>query len=253
MRAWLFLLAACSHTAAGPPPAAPVTAQAPQSTAPARPQPAQTLARVGVEHGSWTDVRIDGTDAAAQELCERVVAQEIVRAHPVQVRALRGCATEPLPHGVASAVQLVALEQVNAENVMLGDLLTGVKHQHDLTGTGTLQRVFPLDTRQRCDAMLAEMEGEDWRREAEIRTQEARFIDDEAKQTADREQTACGELATQQADCAKQPADDRRVCQLALDEQRRKCDMAKLIRKTLEARRASPKPVPHLQRSCRVP
>jgi hypothetical protein len=239
MRPLLVLLVACSH--ATPPPAVIGHGATPAATA------ADLRARVAVAGGgSWIDVRVDGTDAAARAFCQRLVERELRAPHGVvDMTVARECAAEALPAATAAgAYRLVERERVSSDDASLDDMLAG--HRDELAhATGQLVRMFPAADRVACEQQKAGLDAGDYQAWFQDQQAEQATIDSEVAEARGREKRACDDVHRLQP-CTKGDT----PCDVLHADVTRTCNQATATRQTLEQRSATPEQAPASRYTC---
>lgn len=233
------LLAACGG--AGPAPR------------PSPPPPTAYAGRVGIAGQSWTDFVIDGTDAAARELCDVLVASEqrtlsrvatgTVDTTPCALQALTAAATT----GPYLLVDRVSVTEHSAE---IERLLQG-RHEPLAAAHGTRTTRVPVVDRATCEAMKKHLDADDAAARNAVITTTAEFLAQELDRAKQREREACDRVHADEQSCANLPPDATAACQHGFEDERAACETARQQREIVEQKQHAPVPAaPAATRSC---
>jgi hypothetical protein len=183
MRILIVLLVACGGAA----PAAP----------PAPAPPSHYAGRVGLTGQSWTDVVIEGTDAAAHELCDVLVASQRRTLSRVATGALytTPCTLDALANpAAAEPYVLVDVVSVTEQDAEMERLLQG-RHEPLAAAHGTRTTRVPVADRATCEAMKQHLDAGDAATRDALVQATADFLAQELDRAKQRERDACGQQA----------------------------------------------------------
>lgn len=221
MRILLLLMVACGGAPIAPKPA---------------PLPTAYAGRVGLTGGSWTDIVIEGTDPAARELCEQLVARERrdLSRLPATGIYTRACVLEPLDRpAVSQRYVLVDNQAVDQDTVLIDGLAAGRRtplapaHGHRIMHA-------PVKDRAACEALQARLDDEETRARAHAAGAEQDFVREQLERATEREQQACARLAEVEPRCATLSGEDAARCEVESRSARGDCERARSERAVLE-------------------